>query len=122
MTEKELITSTIKELGISANLMGYHYIRYGVELIIKDFSLINSITKRLYPQIAQKYNTTASRVERIIRHTIEAGWLKANEDVTKRLFGYSISADKGKPTNSEFIVTVADYILMMTEQGKEVEI
>lgn len=109
---KEVITSTIKELGIPANLLGYHYIRYAVELMIYDISLINSITKVVYPMVAKKFNTTALRAERAIRHAIETGWDRANEDITMRLFGYSVSAHKGNPKNAEFIATVADYILM----------
>lgn len=116
---KEVITSIIKELGIPANLSGYHYIRYAVELLINDMNLMGSMTKVLYPTIAQKFNTTVSRVGRGIRHAIEVGWNRANEDMTMRMFGYSISANKGKPTNSEFIVTVADYILMTQDHPTE---
>jgi len=118
---KEVITTTIKELGIPANLVGYYYLRYGIELMLNDMNLMKYITRSLYPKIAQEFNTTASRAERGIRHAIETGWGRANEDMAMELFGYSISADKGKPTNSEFIVTVADYILMThahpTEKG-----
>ena len=118
---KELITSIIKELGIPANLTGYHYARCAIELMIDDINLMKSITGSLYPKIAQRFNTTVSRIERGIRTAIETGWSRANEDMTTQLFGYSISSEKGKPTNSEFIVTVADYIIMKlnhpTEKG-----
>lgn len=118
---KEAITSIIKELGIPAGLNGYHYIRYAIELVMHDISLINSITTTLYPAVAQEFNTTPARAERCIRHAIETGWFRANEDFAMQLFGYSVSADKGKPTNREFIATVADYILMKhghpTEKG-----
>lgn len=109
---KEIITSIIKELGISANLNGYHYIRYAIELMVKDINLIHSITSELYPAVAQEFGTTPARAERCIRNAIELGWNKANDDLTMKLFGYSISAEKGKPTNSEFLATVADYIIL----------
>ena len=118
---KEIITNIIKELGIPANLSGYHYIRCAVELLIDDIVLIKSITKVVYPMVAKRFDVTPTRAERAIRHAIELGWSRANEDMLMRLFGYSISADKGKPTNSEFLATVADYILMTyahpTEKG-----
>ena len=107
---RKAITKVIKELGIPANLSGYHYIRYAIEITLDDFNLVNRITKLLYPAVAKKFNTTKTGAERAIRHAIEVGWLNANEDFVMELFGYSISADKGKPTNSEFIATVADYI------------
>lgn len=115
MNNKERITSTIKELGIPANILGYNYLRYAIEITVQDFSIVNKITTRLYPEIANKFDTTNSRTERAIRHAIEVGWLRGNEDLIIKLFGYSISADKGKPTNSEFIATVADYIIMQNE-------
>ena len=108
---KEVITLIIKELGIPANVKGYYYIRYAIELMIKDISLAGKITKVLYPKIAEEFNTTPVRVERAIRHAIETGWNRANLDIVNRLFGFTVSSDKGKPTNSEFISTVADYIL-----------
>ena len=116
---KEIITDTIKELGIPASLSGYHYARYAIELLINDISLMKSITKSVYPKIAEKFNTTNSRVERAIRHAVETGWDRANENIKMRLFGYSVSSDKGAPTNSEFIVTVADYILMTDSLSNE---
>lgn len=109
---KEVITKSIKELGIPASLTGYHYIRYAVELMINDITLMNAITKTLYPTVAKEFNTTSIRVERSIRHAIEISWNRANEKFATELFGYSIDANKGKPTNGEFIVTVADYIIM----------
>lgn len=107
----EVISNVIKELGVSANLKGYYYIRYAIELMLNDMTLANYITKRLYPTIAEKFGSTSIRVERNIRHAIESGWNKANYDFMSKLFRYSIDARKDKPTNSEFIITVADYLL-----------
>lgn len=118
----KVITNSIKELGIPANLQGYHYIRYAIELMINDITLMNAITKTLYPTVAKQFNTTPRKAERSIRHAIETGWDRANIDFADELFGYSVNANKGRPTNSEFIVTVADYILMTddhpTEKGR----
>ena len=108
----ETITRVIKELGIPASLLGYHYIRYAVELVTKDFALMDTICKSLYPSVAKQFNTTASRAERAIRHAISVGWNRGNKDLVMKLFGYSVCPDRGQPTNGEFIATVADYILM----------
>ena len=108
---KLVISNVMKELGVSASLSGYHYIRYGVELIIDDVSLIDS-TMKLYDNIATKFDTTVARAERAIRHAITVGWSRGDVDLEKKMFGYSVDANKGKPTNSEFLATVADYILM----------
>ena len=109
---KEVITSIIKALGISANKKGYYYLRYAIELMINDITLIDGITKVIYPNVAKAFNTTPKRVERAIRHAIETGWNRANVDFTDKLFGYSVEPNKAKPTNSEFISTIADYILL----------
>ena len=77
-------------------------------MVINDIDIINQITKQLYPEIAEKYKTTPSRVERAIRHAIEVAWARGQADVVESIFGYTISAAKGKPTNSEFIAMIAD--------------
>ena len=115
MANKKLITDVIKELGIPANIQGYRYLRYAVELVADDFSAIDKVTKFLYPNVANKFGTTSSKVERAIRHAIETSWLRGNKDLITKLFGYSVSADKGKPTNSEFIAAISDYIIMQNE-------
>lgn len=112
---RERITKIIKELGISANIKGYYFIRYAIELLVKDISLINAVTKVLYPTVAEEFKTTPSRVERAIRHAIESGYGKANLELVNKLFGYSVDSEKAKPTNSEFLSTIADYI-MLTEK------
>jgi len=102
------ITKMLHELGMPSHIKGYQYIREGISMIYNDPSLIGGITKELYPELASKFNTTVSRVERAIRHAIEVSWNRGNWDYMEEIFGYSVDIDKAKPTNSEFIVTIAD--------------
>lgn len=102
------ITSIIHEIGVPAHIKGYMYLREAISMVYNDIELLGSITKVLYPDIAKKYNTTASRVERAIRHAIEVAWSRGNIDSISSLFGYTVSMSKAKPTNSEFIAMVAD--------------
>ncbi|WP_088072380.1 sporulation transcription factor Spo0A [Gottfriedia luciferensis] len=102
------ITSIIHEIGVPAHIKGYMYLREAISMVYNDIELLGSITKVLYPDIAKKFNTTASRVERAIRHAIEVAWSRGNIDSISTLFGYTISMSKAKPTNSEFIAMVAD--------------
>ena len=102
------ITKTLHELGVPSHIKGYQYIREGIALLYHNPSIIGGITKELYPEIARKYNSTTSRVERAIRHAIEVSWNRANWEFMEDIFGYSVDIDKAKPTNSEFIVTIAD--------------
>ncbi len=104
------ITEILKEIGIPAHLKGYQYVRYSIILSIEDQKALESVTKILYPTIAKKFNTTASRVERAIRHAIEVAWDRGDIEILQKYFGYTISAAKGKPTNSEFIAMLVDYI------------
>lgn len=98
------ITSIIHEIGVPAHIKGYMYLREAISMVYNDIELLGSITKVLYPDIAKKYNTTASRVE----HAIEVAWSRGNIDSISSLFGYTVSMSKAKPTNSEFIAMVAD--------------
>jgi two-component system, response regulator, stage 0 sporulation protein A len=102
------ITSIIHEIGVPAHIKGYLYLREAISMVYNDIELLGSITKVLYPDIAKKYNTTASRVERAIRHAIEVAWSRGNIESISNLFGYTVSMSKAKPTNSEFIAMVAD--------------
>lgn len=77
-------------------------------MAVEDTDILNSITKVLYPAIAKKYQTTASRVERAIRHAIEVAWSRGKMETLEELFGYTVNNGKGKPTNSEFIALIAD--------------
>ena len=102
------ITRILHQMGVPAHIKGYHYLRDGITFVYHDPNLMGAVTKELYPMIAEKYDTTASRVERAIRHAIELAWDRGNVDLMNRYFGYTINVNRGKPTNSEFIALVAD--------------
>lgn len=103
-----LVTNIIHEVGVPAHIKGYQYLREAIIMVVNDIDVINQITKSLYPKIAYKFNTTPSRVERAIRHAIEVAWGRGDQQTVEKIFGYTISASKGKPTNSEFIAMIAD--------------
>ena len=103
-----LVTNVIHEVGVPAHIKGYQYLREAIMMAIGDIDVINQITKQLYPDISKKYHTTPSRVERAIRHAIEVAWGRGQQEVVENIFGYTVSAAKGKPTNSEFIAMIAD--------------
>lgn len=102
------VTNIIHQMGVPAHIKGYQYLRDAILFVIDEVNLLGAITKELYPMIAQKYNTTASRVERAIRHAIELAWDRGNVEMMNKFFGYTINVERGKPTNSEFIAMVAD--------------
>ncbi|WP_342515263.1 sporulation transcription factor Spo0A [Sporosarcina sp. FSL K6-1522] len=104
------ITSIIKEIGVPAHIKGYAFLREAIQMVYTDVELLGAVTKVLYPDIAKKYNTTPSRVERAIRHAIEVAWNRGNYDVISKMFGYTVHHLKSKPTNSEFIAMIADKI------------
>lgn len=102
------VTEIIHEIGIPAHIKGYQYLREAIMLAVEDMDIINAVTKVLYPEVAKKFNTTPSRVERAIRHAIEVAWDRGDVEVLQKYFGYTVSNIKGKPTNSEFIAMIAD--------------
>ncbi|AEF94930.1 sporulation transcriptional activator Spo0A [Desulfotomaculum nigrificans CO-1-SRB] len=102
------VTNIIHEMGVPAHIKGYHYLREAILCVINEVNLLGAVTKELYPMIAQKYQTTPSRVERAIRHAIELAWDRGNIEMMTKFFGYTINLERGKPTNSEFIAMVAD--------------
>ena len=106
------ISALIQKIGVPPHIKGYQYIREAIYLVLEDMQLLNAVTVRLYPMIAQKYDTKPTRVERAIRHAIEVAWNRGDMNVLNQYFGYTIAADKGKPTNSEFIAMLADRIQM----------
>ncbi len=114
---KNLDASIIHEIGVPAHIKGYMYLREAITMVYNDIELLGSITKVLYPDIAKKFNTTASRVERAIRHAIEVAWSRGNIDSISNLFGYTVSMSKAKPTNSEFIAMVADKLRIEHKAG-----
>ena len=102
------ISKILHQLGIPSHIKGYNYIRESVFLFYKNSDSYGGITKEIYPEVALKYSTTASRVERAIRHAIEVSWNRGDYDLMEELFGNSVAFDKAKPTNSEFIASIAD--------------
>lgn len=114
-----LVTQMIHEIGVPAHIKGYLYLRTAILMAVENMDVLNAVTKQLYPDIAKEHATTDTRVERAIRHAIEVAWERGNIDMIHDLFGYTIQADKGKPTNSEFIALMADRIRLdkMYETG-----
>jgi two-component system response regulator (stage 0 sporulation protein A) len=105
-----IVTELIHQLGVPAHIKGYHYLREAILFCINDKKLLESVTKELYPTVADKFVTTPSRVERAIRHAIEIAWDRGNVEILQDYFGYTINQQKGKPTNSEFIALLVDKI------------
>ncbi len=102
------ISKLLHDLGIPSHIKGYQFLRDAVNMIFENPEMIGGITKELYPELASKYNTTVSRVERSIRHAVEVSWNRGDIKLMENIFGHSVDIDRAKPTNSEFIVTVAD--------------
>lgn len=102
------ISRMLHELGMPSHIKGYQYIREAISMVYDNPEIVGGITKELYPELATKFDTTVSRVERAIRHAIEVSWNRGDWDLMEDVFGHSVDIDKAKPTNSEFIVTVAD--------------
>lgn len=106
------VTGTLHQVGVPAHIKGYQYLRESVLMAVNDPDVINAVTKILYPEVAKRYHTTPSRVERAIRHAIEVAWERGDLDTLQSIFGYTVSTSKGKPTNSEFIAMLADRMLL----------
>ena len=111
------VTLVIHEIGVPAHIKGYQYLREAITMVFKEVEILGSVTKVLYPRIAEKYNTTPSRVERAIRHAIEVAWGRGNVDAIRNVFGYTVNMNKPKPTNSEFIAMIADKLRMEHRAG-----
>ncbi|MCI5735242.1 MAG: sporulation transcription factor Spo0A [Eubacterium sp.] len=105
-----VISDIMRQIGVPAHIKGYHYLRTAIRYCLDDSEMLSSVTKILYPSVAKKYKTTASRVERAIRHAIEVAWDRGDVDVLSSYFGYTIQSERGKPTNSEFIAMITDKI------------
>ena len=119
---KNYVTRIMLELGMPAHLRGYHYLREAICMTVENMELVGSITKLLYPEIAKIYQTTNVKVERAVRSVIEVGWERGNEDLFEEIFGYSRVHGKLRPTNSEFILGVADKIRFdFLKEGSEDE-
>jgi len=112
-----VVTDIIHEIGVPAHIKGYQYLREAIILTINDMDIINAVTKVLYPEVAKKFGTTPSRVERAIRHAIEVAWDRGDIETLQKFFGYTVSNIKGKPTNSEFIAMIADCLSLKQKQA-----
>ena len=115
-SDEVTVTEILHQIGVPAHIKGYQYLREAMLMGVDTPDYINAVTKRLYPDIAQKNATTASRVERAIRHAIEVAWDRGDVDTLNRYFGYTIHNIRGKPTNSEFIAMIADKIRLDKKQ------
>ena len=113
---KNLVTSVIHEIGVPAHIKGYQYLREAIMIAVDDMDVINAVTKVLYPEVAKRFNTTPSRVERAIRHAIEVAWDRGDLETLQKYFGYTVSNAKGKPTNSEFIAMIADRLQLQQRE------
>ena len=113
---ENVVTSIIHEIGVPAHIKGYQYLREAIIIAVGDMDVINAVTKILYPEVAKRFGTTASRVERAIRHAIEVAWDRGDLDTLQRFFGYTVSNTKGKPTNSEFIALIADKLQLQLKR------
>ena len=115
---KNLVTSVIHEIGVPAHIKGYQYLREAIMIAVDDMDVINAVTKVLYPEVARRFSTTPSRVERAIRHAIEVAWDRGDVDTLNSYFGYTIHNLRGKPTNSEFIAMISDKIRLDKKQRR----
>ena len=106
------VTAIIHDIGVPAHIKGYQYLREAIIMTVEDMDVINAVTKILYPEVAKKFGTTASRVERAIRHAIEVAWDRGDLETLQKYFGYTVNSTKGKPTNSEFIAMIADRLTL----------
>ena len=114
---EEMVTAIIHEVGVPAHIKGYQYVREAIMIAVEDMEVINSVTKVLYPEVAKRFHTTPSRVERAIRHAIEVAWDRGDIETLQRFFGYTVSNIKGKPTNSEFIAMISDRIRLRVKSN-----
>lgn len=104
------VTDIMKEVGVPAHIKGFQYVRCSIIYVLENPEAIGSVTKVLYPNVAKKFGTTASRVERAMRHAIDVAWSRGDVNVFQKYFGYTIDPNRGRPTNSEFIAMLVDYL------------
>lgn len=115
------VTAVIHEIGIPAHIKGYHYLRDAILLAVENITVMGQVTKILYPDIARHFCTTASRVERAMRHAIEVAWSRGDMDTLQKYFGYTVSSEKGRPTNSEFIALIADKLRLQLKNSEPLD-
>ena len=112
-----VVTDVIHEIGVPAHIKGYRYLREGILFMIRDAGSVTGITKVLYPEIAKRFSTTSASVERAMRHAVEVAWDRGDEETRQKIFRSTVSGNRGKPTNGEFIAMIADYIVLRIRQG-----
>ena len=112
-----MVHEIMKDIGVPAHVVGYPYVVEAVMLVLQDQMYINNITSGLYPKLAAKFDTTAARVERAIRHLVEVTWTRGDWDVLGRYFGNTVSPDRGKPTNGEFIARLTNIVRQQMRQA-----
>ena len=112
------VTAIIHEIGVPAHIKGYQYLREAIMIAVEDMDVINAVTKVLYPEVAKRFNTTPSRVERAVRHAIEVAWDRGDLETLQKYFGYTVNSAKGKPTNSEFIAMIADRLQLQMKRKR----
>ena len=112
------VTAIIHEIGVPAHIKGYQYLREAIMITVQDMDVINAVTKVLYPEVARRFCTTPSRVERAIRHAIEVAWDRGDLETLQKYFDYTVNSAKGKPTNSEFIAMIADRLQLRLKRNR----
>lgn len=112
------VTEILHQIGVPAHIKGYQYLREAIMITVQDMDVINAVTKVLYPEVAKRFCTTPSRVERAIRHAIEVAWDRGDLETLQKYFGYTVNSAKGKPTNSEFIAMIADRLQLRMKRGR----
>ena len=115
---EQKVSQILCKIGIPVHLTGYQYLRTAIIMVVENNEMISQITKNLYPRLAQKYNSTPSRIERAIRHAVEVTWNRGQIEFIQNIFGYTVDSNRGKPTNSEFIAIVADKIQLENKLKK----
>ena len=115
---EDRVTAIIHEVGVPAHIKGYQYVREAIMIAVNDMDVINAVTKVLYPEVAKRFATTPSRVERAIRHAIEVAWDRGDLETLQHYFGYTVNSAKGKPTNSEFIALIADRLQLQMKRKR----
>ena len=115
---EDRVTAIIHEVGVPAHIKGYQYVREAIMIAVDDMDVINAVTKVLYPEVAKRFATTPSRVERAIRHAIEVAWDRGDLETLQHYFGYTVNSAKGKPTNSEFIALIADRLQLQMKRKR----
>lgn len=110
------LRKTLDQIGVKHSIKGYGYIISAVEKCLENRSKLINVIKGLYTEIAEENGDTVWRVERSIRHAIEVTWTNGNKNAINKIFVYTFSVEKGKPTNSEFIALITDFVSLYGDE------